>query len=262
MLSGRKNRPALVFLAAGEGQAYADFELGATDYLIWPAADDRVQKTLLKLSDFKSRFREVPMPEKWAEAPHPEARAGGVRRRRRNGTLPLPAGPRARRAAAGGPELHAQAQARTRAGRRRPRLRRPGRLVSARSGRSPKGIHGAAQRPAQPRRRRPQGVLDGPSPPLRPKSRRTVTVEALCNSAHGDGHIERRRAAPKSKYLGRTPAANRRDKAEIPRQARDDSPFPRHPFRAELYPIADAPVTALTAQDRLAIPRRAGKFPA
>lgn len=71
MLAGRKNRPALVFLAAGEAQAYAAFELGATDYLIWPVADDRVQKTLLKLSDFKSRFREVPMPEKWAEAPHP-----------------------------------------------------------------------------------------------------------------------------------------------------------------------------------------------
>ncbi len=71
MLAGRKNKPALVFLAGGEGQAYAAFELGATDYLIWPAADDRVQKTLLKLTEFKARFREVPMPEKWAEAPPP-----------------------------------------------------------------------------------------------------------------------------------------------------------------------------------------------
>jgi DNA-binding LytR/AlgR family response regulator len=68
MLSGRKNKPALVFLAAGEGQAYAAFELGATDYLLWPASDDRVQKTLVKLSEFKARFREVPMPEKWDEA--------------------------------------------------------------------------------------------------------------------------------------------------------------------------------------------------
>jgi len=68
MLSGRKNKPALVFLAAGEGQAYAAFELGATDYLLWPASEERVQKTLTKLSEFKARFREVPMPEKWDEA--------------------------------------------------------------------------------------------------------------------------------------------------------------------------------------------------
>ena len=75
MLAGRKNKPALVFLAGGEAQAYAAFELGATDYLLWPAADDRIQKTLAKLAEFKSRFREVPMPEKWAEAA-PPARAG------------------------------------------------------------------------------------------------------------------------------------------------------------------------------------------
>jgi len=68
MLSGRKNKPALVFLAAGETQAYAAFELGATDYLLWPAPEERLQKTLAKLSEFKSRFREVPMPDKWAEA--------------------------------------------------------------------------------------------------------------------------------------------------------------------------------------------------
>jgi len=68
MLSGRKNKPALIFLAAGEAQAYAAFELGATDYLLWPASEDRLQKTLSKLSEFKARFREVPMPEKWAEA--------------------------------------------------------------------------------------------------------------------------------------------------------------------------------------------------
>ena len=33
------------------------------------------------------------------------------------------------------------------------------------------------------------------------------------------GHIERRRAAPESKYLGQTPAARRRTPAEIPRPA-------------------------------------------
>lgn len=71
MLAGRKNKPALVFLAAAEAQAYAAFELGATDYLLWPASDDRVQKTLAKLSEFKARFREVPMPDKWSEAAPP-----------------------------------------------------------------------------------------------------------------------------------------------------------------------------------------------
>lgn len=79
MLAGRKHRPALVFLAAGEGQAYAAFELGATDYLLWPAGEDRIQKTLGKLSEFKARFREVPMPDKWAEAapPMPGGGMGG-----------------------------------------------------------------------------------------------------------------------------------------------------------------------------------------
>jgi len=76
MLSGRKNKPALVFLAAGEAQAFAAFELGATDYLLWPAPEDRLQKTLAKLAEFKARFREVPMPEKWSEAA-PQAGGGG-----------------------------------------------------------------------------------------------------------------------------------------------------------------------------------------
>jgi DNA-binding LytR/AlgR family response regulator len=76
MLSGRKNKPALVFLAAGEGQAFAAFELGATDYLLWPAPEERLQKTLQKLAEFKARFREVPMPEKWAEAA-PQGGSGG-----------------------------------------------------------------------------------------------------------------------------------------------------------------------------------------
>lgn len=68
MLSGRKNKPALVFLAGSEAHAYAAFEQGATDYLLWPAPEERIQKTLAKLSEFKARFREVPMPEKWSEA--------------------------------------------------------------------------------------------------------------------------------------------------------------------------------------------------
>lgn len=71
MLSGRKNKPALVFLAGSEAHAYAAIEQGATDYLIWPAPEERVQKTLAKLSEFKARFREVPMPDKWSEAAPP-----------------------------------------------------------------------------------------------------------------------------------------------------------------------------------------------
>ena len=70
MLAGRKNKPALVFVAQAEAQAYAAFELGATDYLLWPAGPERVERTLAKLAEFKARFREVPMPGKWdAEAP-------------------------------------------------------------------------------------------------------------------------------------------------------------------------------------------------
>ncbi|SNS21569.1 two component transcriptional regulator, LytTR family [Humidesulfovibrio mexicanus] len=71
MLSGRKNKPALVFLAGSEVHAYAAIEQGATDYLIWPAPEERVQKTLAKLSEFKARFREVPMPATWSEAAPP-----------------------------------------------------------------------------------------------------------------------------------------------------------------------------------------------
>lgn len=74
MLAGRKNKPALVFVAQAEGQAYAAFELGATDYLLWPAGRERVERTLAKLAEFKARFREVPMPEKW----NAESAGGGT----------------------------------------------------------------------------------------------------------------------------------------------------------------------------------------
>ncbi len=67
MLSGRKHRPALVFLADGETRAYQAFELGATDYVLWPPTAERLKKTLERLAQFKSRYREVPPPEDWPE---------------------------------------------------------------------------------------------------------------------------------------------------------------------------------------------------
>ena len=62
MLQGRKDRPALVLLADDESHAYQAFELGVTDYLIWPPAEGRLAKTAQKLKDFKSRFRLAPEP--------------------------------------------------------------------------------------------------------------------------------------------------------------------------------------------------------
>ncbi|MGE4553733.1 MAG: LytR/AlgR family response regulator transcription factor [Desulfovibrionaceae bacterium] len=67
MLQGRKDRPALVLLADDESYAYQAFELGVTDYLIWPPAEGRLAKTAQKLKDFKSRFRLAPEPEQWRE---------------------------------------------------------------------------------------------------------------------------------------------------------------------------------------------------
>ncbi len=62
MLAGRKHKPALVFISDSETQAYAAFELGATDYLLWPPAPGRMARTIDRLQTFKSRFREVPTP--------------------------------------------------------------------------------------------------------------------------------------------------------------------------------------------------------
>lgn len=63
MLAGRKNKPALVFISDTESQAYTAFELGATDYLLWPPAPGRFSRTIERLGDFKARFKEVPVPE-------------------------------------------------------------------------------------------------------------------------------------------------------------------------------------------------------
>jgi len=65
MLAGRKHKPALVFISDSEAQAYAAFELGATDYLLWPPAPGRMARTIDRLQNFKSRFREVPPPSSY-----------------------------------------------------------------------------------------------------------------------------------------------------------------------------------------------------
>jgi DNA-binding LytR/AlgR family response regulator len=53
ILGQRRKRPALVFIAADESQAFTAFELGAVDYLLWPCSLDRLKRTM-------SRLRQVP----------------------------------------------------------------------------------------------------------------------------------------------------------------------------------------------------------
>jgi len=66
MLAGRKHKPAMVFISDSEAQAYSAFELGATDYLLWPPAHGRMARTVDRLQRFKSRFREVPAPTQYS----------------------------------------------------------------------------------------------------------------------------------------------------------------------------------------------------
>lgn len=49
ILAQRRYRPAMVFLAPDENQAFKAFELGATDYLLWPCTQERMQRTLARL---------------------------------------------------------------------------------------------------------------------------------------------------------------------------------------------------------------------
>jgi DNA-binding LytR/AlgR family response regulator len=61
-LGSRKHSPALVFIACREDKAFNAFELGAADYLLWPATDERLERTFEKLEQFKARFKEIPYP--------------------------------------------------------------------------------------------------------------------------------------------------------------------------------------------------------
>jgi DNA-binding LytR/AlgR family response regulator len=72
MLAGRKHKPALVFVSDSESRAYAAFEQGATDYLLWPPAPGRFERTLERLGEFKTRFKEVPEPSEPLETANQE----------------------------------------------------------------------------------------------------------------------------------------------------------------------------------------------
>lgn len=76
-LASRKNRPGLVFLAADESHAFAAFELGASDYLMWPATPDRFGRTIERLSRFKPAFQEISAPSAWQKAEEPQENAAG-----------------------------------------------------------------------------------------------------------------------------------------------------------------------------------------
>lgn len=70
MLMGRKQRPALVFLAEDEQHAFTAFELEATDYLIFPCQEDRFTRTIDRLRHFKTHYNLAPEPStRWKE-PH------------------------------------------------------------------------------------------------------------------------------------------------------------------------------------------------
>jgi DNA-binding LytR/AlgR family response regulator len=68
-ISGRKNAPALIYVADDEGPAFTAFELGATDYILWPYTEERLARTVERLRRFKAHFKEVPPPERWEELP-------------------------------------------------------------------------------------------------------------------------------------------------------------------------------------------------
>ena len=68
MLSGRKHKPALVFIGDDEGAAFKALEMGATDYLLWPPSCERLARTWERLKQFKAHFKEIPIPDQWREA--------------------------------------------------------------------------------------------------------------------------------------------------------------------------------------------------
>lgn len=59
ILNQRKQRPNIVFIAEDEHLAYKAFEVGATDYLIWPFSRSRIQKSVERLHRFTAQPRIV-----------------------------------------------------------------------------------------------------------------------------------------------------------------------------------------------------------
>ncbi len=68
MLGSRKVKPALIFIAADESQAYKAFELDALDYILWPCPPERLAKTAERLRTFKAAFKEAPLSAAWRES--------------------------------------------------------------------------------------------------------------------------------------------------------------------------------------------------
>ncbi|TVM15193.1 DNA-binding response regulator [Oceanidesulfovibrio indonesiensis] len=67
-LAGRKNKPAVVYLAEEESRAFEAFELGAMDYILWPCSAERLARTMDKLRQFKAHFKLVPPPDGVSES--------------------------------------------------------------------------------------------------------------------------------------------------------------------------------------------------
>ncbi|THB71064.1 MAG: DNA-binding response regulator [Desulfovibrio sp.] len=89
-LMARKNRPALVFIARDEGKAFDAFELGATDYLLWPVTPERLQRTFERLKQFKAHFKLIDPSRDWKDKPAPGN--GEEADEEREQTLQLPLG--------------------------------------------------------------------------------------------------------------------------------------------------------------------------
>ena len=67
MLSGRRLRPSLVFVAPDESQACKAFELGAADYLVWPIEPRRLETTLERLKALSPGFKRAQPAGAWPE---------------------------------------------------------------------------------------------------------------------------------------------------------------------------------------------------
>lgn len=75
-LLGRRDRPALIFIAEDETLAFEAFDLDATDYLTFPIPDDRFQRTVGRLDQFRVHFRLAPEPvARWREPHQPPSSA-------------------------------------------------------------------------------------------------------------------------------------------------------------------------------------------
>ncbi|WP_029895616.1 LytR/AlgR family response regulator transcription factor [Desulfohalovibrio reitneri] len=71
MISSRKQRPALVFVAEDESLAYKAFEMEALDYLCWPCPPERLDKTVSRLRQARSVLAEASAPsapQAWDES--------------------------------------------------------------------------------------------------------------------------------------------------------------------------------------------------